>query len=149
VAALGDAGATVQREPSPQVPTTSSTATTSGIQVDVLCRYLPDQSDPPAGEWFFVYQITIHNHSERTVQLISRQWHITNAHGRVEIVRGPGVVGHQPTLRPQEGFQYTSGCPLDTPFGTMQGQYHMVTDDGTQFDVEVAEFTLVEPGAVH
>lgn len=132
-----------------QSPTTSSSAVTNGIAVDVLCRFEPQQSDPAAGLWFFVYQITIRNLSDRTAQLMSRQWQITNAHGKVELVRGPGVVGHQPVLRPQEGFQYASGCPLDTPFGTMQGTYHFVDEAGQPFEVEVAEFVLVEAGAVH
>lgn len=132
-----------------QSPTTSSSAVTHGIGVDVLCRYEPQQSDPTNGLWFFVYQITIRNLGDRTVQLMSRHWQITNAHGKVEHVRGAGVVGHQPVLRPQEGFQYASGCPLDTPFGTMQGSYQFVDDAGARLDVEIAEFVLVEAGAVH
>lgn len=130
-------------------PTTSSSATTHGVTVDVRCRYEADQSDPARGLWFFIYHITIHNGSDRTMQLRSRQWRITNMHGKVEIVRGPGVVGHQPTLRPQESFQYASGCPLDTPFGSMEGEYHLVAEDGERLDVAIAEFLLVEPGAVH
>lgn len=123
----------------------TSTANTSGIQVDVSARFVPEQSSPEAGEWFFAYQITISNLSDRTVQLLSREWIITNAQGRVETVRGNGVVGHQPLLRPNEGFQYQSACPLDTAVGTMQGTYHMVDADGEPFDVEVAVFTLIDP----
>ena len=135
---------------SPATPVlTSSTATTDGIRVDVRAAYLPEQSDPASGQWFFVYEITIQNQSERTVQLLSREWIIANANGHIETVRGPGVVGHQPTLRPNEGFQYNSGCPLDTPFGSMKGKYFMVTGEGEAFSVDIAEFALVEPLAVN
>lgn len=123
----------------------TSTAVTENIQVDVSARYVPEQSSPEQGQWFFAYQITITNLGERTVQLISREWIITNANGKVETVRGPGVVGHQPTLRAGEGFQYVSGCPLDTAVGMMEGKYHMVAEDGEQFDVEIAAFTLADP----
>jgi ApaG protein len=125
--------------------TCTSTAVTEGIQVDVSARFVAEQSSPERGHWFFAYQITISNLGERTVQLMSREWVITNADGRVEIVRGPGVVGHQPTLRPSEGFQYVSGCPLDTAVGTMEGKYHMVAEDGTAFEVAIAPFTLADP----
>lgn len=135
---------------SPATPVlTSSTATTEGIRVDVRATYVPEHSDPAARRWFFVYEITIQNIGERTVQLMSREWIITNADGKVEKVRGPGVVGHQPTLRPNEGFQYSSGCPLDTPFGSMKGTYHMVKAGGGGFEVDIAEFALVEPLAVN
>ncbi|MSQ82790.1 MAG: Co2+/Mg2+ efflux protein ApaG [Myxococcales bacterium] len=128
---------------------TSSTATTRNIRVDVRAALLPDRSNPTDNEWFFAYEITIQNLGADTVQLISREWQISNAAGSVEIVRGPGVVGHQPTLKPREGFQYTSGCPLDSAFGSMKGTYHMVTADGERFDVEIAEFALVDPAAVN
>ena len=113
-----------------------SSATTHGIRVDVVSSFAAEQSAPEEGHWFFLYQITILNRSERTVQLVSREWRITNADGRTEHVRGPGVVGQQPVLRPSEGFQYVSGCPLDTPVGTMAGAYQMVDEDGEPFDVE-------------
>ena len=136
--------------PSPTSPTvTTSTATTHGIQIDVRATFMPEQSDLSADQWFFVYEITIQNLSERTVQLLSREWIITNANGQVETVRGPGVVGHQPTMRPREGFQYNSGCPLNTPFGSMKGTYHMVTSEGEPFSVDIAEFALVEPSALN
>jgi ApaG protein len=122
-----------------------SSATTHGIQVDVAARFVADQSSPDSGDWFFAYQITISNLSQRTVQLISREWVITNAEGKVEVVRGDGVVGHQPLLRPNEGFQYVSGCPLDTAVGTMRGKYRMHEPDGAWFDVDIAEFTLADP----
>jgi len=128
---------------------TTSTAITRGIQVDVRADFVPDQSDPAQHQWFFAYQITISNRSGSTVQLLSREWVITDAQGRVEIVRGPGVVGHQPSLRPREGFQYTSGCPLPTAFGSMKGKYTMIDESGEQFQVDVAEFALCEPMAIN
>lgn len=125
----------------------SSSAVTRGIQVDVQSQFLPEQSSP--GQWLFAYEITIRNQSDVTVQLVSRFWEIANANGRIEHVRGPGVVGHQPTLRPGEGFQYVSGCPLDTPFGSMKGSYRMVEESGDTFDVAVAEFALVDPESLN
>lgn len=126
-----------------------SSATTLGIRVDVVSSFAAEQSAPEEGRWFFLYQITILNSSNRTVQLISREWRITNAEGRTEHVRGPGVVGQQPVLRPSEGFQYVSGCPLDTPVGTMAGAYQMVDADGQPFDVEIAAFGLADPLALN
>ena len=122
-----------------------STAITEGIRVDVISNYLPEQSAPEERRWVFVYQITILNRSARTVQLISREWRITNAHGTVERVRGAGVVGQQPVLRPSEGFQYVSSCPLDTAFGSMEGSYQMVDDAGVPFEVAIAAFALADP----
>lgn len=126
-----------------------STAVTYGIQVDVHARFVPEQSAPEEGHWFFAYQVTISNLSHRTVQLLSREWVITNADGKTETVRGPGVVGHQPTLRPNEGFQYVSGCPLDSAVGTMRGTYQMQGDDGETFDVDIAPFMLADPMSVN
>ena len=100
-------------------------------------------------KWFFLYTIQITNEGSETVQLISRHWTITDGDNNIEEVRGPGVVGQQPTLDPGESFEYTSGCPLQTPFGTMRGTYQMVTASGEEFDVEVAAFTLSEPYTVH
>ena len=104
---------------------------------------------PEEGRWLFLYQITILNSSSRTVQLLSREWRITNADGRTELVRGAGVVGQQPVMRPSEGFQYVSGCPLDTPVGTMAGVYQMVDDTGEPFEVEIAAFALADPMALN
>jgi ApaG protein len=126
-----------------------SSVTTQGIRVDVVASYSAEQSAPEEGHWFFVYQITILNSSMRTVQLISREWRITNAEGKTEYVRGPGVVGQQPVLRPAEGFQYVSGCPLDTAVGTMEGAYQMVDDKGEPFEVEIGAFALIDPMAVN
>lgn len=119
------------------------------MKVEVKSRYSPDHSNPAAQEWFFLYTVTITNHSTSTVQLLDRHWVITDANGEVEEVRGPGVVGRQPVLRPGENFEYTSGCPLTTPFGSMHGTYHLVTDTGESFDAEIAPFALSEPTMLH
>lgn len=125
----------------------SSEATTRGVRVAVESRYSRPHSEP--GQWFFLYTVRISNEGEEAVQLISRHWVIRDANGRIEEVRGPGVVGEQPVLEHGESFEYTSGCPLPTPFGSMQGSYQMVTADGEEFEAEIAEFVLREPGAVH
>ena len=127
----------------------TSDATTRGVQVSVVSEYAPERSRPDEKHWFFLYTITISNTSEVTVQLISRHWVITDGNGHVEEVKGPGVVGEQPVLSPGESFTYTSGCPLRTPFGKMEGTYQMVTADAQQFDAKVAPFTLSEPYTVH
>lgn len=122
---------------------TSSQATTRGILVQVKARHSPEHSDLRRPLWFFVYTITITNESEETVQLLHRHWEITDAHGHVEHVRGPGVIGEQPILGPGESFEYTSGCPLPTRFGFMKGEYRMVSvDSGETFEAEVAGFPL-------
>lgn len=126
-----------------------SEAVTQGIRVEVQSQYVPERSDPEQGQWFFVYRIRISNESSEAVQLISRHWIITDANGHVEEVQGPGVVGEQPRLDPGQSFEYTSGCPLPTAFGTMEGTYQMVRGDGVQFDARIAAFTLAEPTAVH
>jgi ApaG protein len=120
----------------------SSEALTRGIRVVVASTYLVERSDPTEGEWYFAYHVTISNESERTVQLISRHWIITDADGHVDEVRGPGVIGEQPVLAPGARHEYTSYCPLGTPFGTMHGTYRMITPDGMAFDVEIAPFAL-------
>jgi ApaG protein len=125
------------------VPT--SEAITRGVEVRVESRFVPEQSNPERGGWLFAYTVRISNHGRTTVQLISRHWVITDANGETEEVRGPGVVGAQPVLRPGETFEYTSACPLGTAFGTMHGTYQMVTDAGEQFDAEIAAFSLSTP----
>jgi ApaG protein len=127
----------------------TSEASTSGIRVAVRSQYVAERSRPESGEFFFAYTILIENRSRERVQLISRHWIITDAEGRQEEVRGPGVVGEQPVLDPGESFQYTSACPLRTPFGSMRGTYQMVRPDGTRFDAQIAAFRLAQPYAVN
>jgi ApaG protein len=122
---------------------------TRGIRVEVESSLVPERSDPDEGQWFFAYRVRIHNEGEETAQLVSRHWVIIDGRGRVEEVRGPGVVGEQPVLRPGESFEYTSACPLRTPEGTMHGSYQMVTGRGERFDAEIAPFALGEPVAIH
>jgi ApaG protein len=119
------------------------------IAIEVTTQYLPDQSDPDAERYFFAYTINVTNVGSVAAQLISRHWIITDAAGKTEEVRGLGVVGHQPLLKPGESFEYTSGCPLATPVGTMKGSYQMVAEDGTRFEVEIPEFMLSMPRTLH
>jgi len=127
----------------------SSEATTHGIRVQVEPQFDSQRSNPQAGHWFFLYTVTIENLGEETVQLLTRHWIITDGNGQVEEVQGPGVVGEQPLLKPGEGFQYTSGCPLATDVGKMEGTYQMVSSSGEHFDIEIAPFTLAAPGLIH
>jgi ApaG protein len=129
--------------------TSKSEALTEGIRVGVEAEFSPEHSQPRGDRWFFLYTITISNEGSDTVQLISRHWVITDATGDVEEVRGLGVVGEQPVIEPGQSYQYTSGCPLPTPYGSMQGSYQLVTSGGTRFDAEVARFELRDPGAIH
>ena len=127
-----------------------SDTTTRGVRIMVRPRFIPEQSDPDNGQWLFAYHITISNTGEHTVQLISRHWVITNGEGKVEEVRGPGVVGYQPVLKPGEQFEYTSGCPLTTPVGTMHGEFNMVLpDSGEKFDARIDPFRLAVPKALN
>jgi len=119
------------------------------VQVEAAPEFIPDQSDPDNDRYVFAYTITIRNIGSVPAQLISRHWIITDAHGEVQEVRGLGVVGHQPLLKPGESFQYTSGCSLATPVGTMKGTYHMAAEDGTQFEAPIPEFTLAVPRVLH
>jgi ApaG protein len=133
-----------------QLRTSTSEAVTKNVRVEVESQYAPEHSQPFQNQWFFYYTIRITNESVDTVQLVSRHWVITDATGRVEEVKGPGVVGEQPVLSPGESFQYTSGCRLNTATGVMRGTYQMVyTDSGGHFDVEIAPFALHEPYTVH
>ncbi len=125
----------------------TSEVTTQGIRVQVESRYSEEHSRP--AQWFFLYTVRISNRGSETVQLISRHWIIRDANDRVEEVKGPGVVGDQPVLEPGDSYEYTSGCPLPTPFGSMRGSYQMVTTSGERFDAEIAEFVLREPGSIH
>jgi len=127
----------------PVMVVTRSHAVTRGVRVEVKARYSQEHSDPARPLWFFLYTITIENMGQHPVQLINRHWEITDGNGRVEHVRGPGVVGKQPLLGPGESFEYTSGCPLPTPFGFMKGEYQMyLPSDDEWFDVEVSGFPL-------
>ena len=127
-----------------------SEAVTRAVRVEVECRYSPDRSEPSRREYFFLYTVRITNEGEEPVQLLNRHWVITNAHGRVQEVRGPGVVGQQPRLAPGETFEYTSGCPLDTTFGSMRGSYELVhLARQEHFDVEIAPFALRQDGVFH
>ena len=119
------------------------------ITVSAVPQYLPDQSDQENERYVFAYTITIENTGSVPAQLISRHWIITDASDKVQEVRGLGVVGHQPLLKPGEKFEYTSGCQLDTPVGTMRGSYQMTAEDGTQFEAVIAEFTLAIPRVLH
>jgi ApaG protein len=119
------------------------------FSVTVAPRYVAEQSRPESDQYLFAYTVTIRNTGRSTAQLLSRHWIITDADGHVEEVRGPGVVGEQPVLRPGEEFRYTSGCPLTTPVGSMKGSYQCVADDGTQFDVPIPEFVLSMPRTLH
>lgn len=127
----------------------TSDMTTRGVRVRVAPEYHPDRSDPRAQRWFFSYTVHIVNHGEETVQLVSRHWVITDANGHVEHVRGPGVVGQTPTLRPGEAFEYTSACPLPTSMGSMHGTYQMRTVEGDEFDAEIAPFVLADPDTLN
>jgi ApaG protein len=126
-----------------------SEAVTRNIRVRVQAEYAPQRSNPSSHHWFFLYTVTIANEGDETVQLMTRHWVITDGDNHVEDVRGPGVVGEQPVLRPGESYAYTSGCQLPTPSGTMEGTYEMVTRAGDRFDARVAPFTLSEPHTVH
>ena len=119
---------------------------TPEIDVRVEPRYLPEESDPLQETYGFAYTITLSNHGEVPAQLISRHRIILDADGHREEVRGLGVVGHQPLLKPGEGFEYTSGCRLRTPTGTMEGTYFFVKEDGASFEVPIPRFTLDATG---
>jgi ApaG protein len=131
--------------PRPTVAESTSTALTDGIRVRVQSMYLPDQSSPNDDRYVFAYTITISNESTFTAQLRTRHWIITDGRGGIEEVRGDGVVGEQPRLSPGQSFQYTSGCVLTTPVGTMHGTYRFWRDDGTYFDAQIAPFSLASP----
>lgn len=119
------------------------------IEVQPVAQFIPDQSDPEENRYLFAYTITIRNIGEVPAQLVSRHWIITDAHDEVQEVRGLGVVGHQPLLQPGQNFEYTSGCALTTPVGTMKGSYQMTAEDGVQFEAPIAEFVLSMPRILH
>ena len=119
------------------------------ITVSPTVQYLPEQSDEKTGRYVFAYTINIRNTGDATAQLISRHWIITDSQGLVQEVRGLGVVGNQPVLRPGESHEYTSGTAIATPVGTMKGSYQMVAEDGTRFEASIPEFTLSVPRVLH
>jgi ApaG protein len=119
------------------------------IAVDVSAHYVEDQSDPREKRYVFSYTITIRNEGAEAARLLTRHWIITDADGRVQEVRGDGVVGEQPHLTPGQGFRYSSGAVLETPVGVMQGSYQMITDAGERFDAPISPFSLAMPGVVH
>ena len=122
---------------------------TDGIRISVKPAYWAERSIPESGQFAFMYTVEIANVGQQTAQLESRHWVITDANGRIEEVRGEGVVGKKPKLGPGERFEYTSWAMLRTPFGTMRGSYFMVRPDGKQFEAKIAEFALTQPNALH
>ena len=120
-------------------------ATTRGIAVSVEPTYLEANSSPGQSQYVWAYRVTIENQGQETVQLLTRHWMITNARGELNEVKGPGVVGEQPVLRPGESFEYTSGAPLNTPWGMMGGSYQMESESGERFDIEIPTFSLDSP----
>jgi ApaG protein len=121
-------------------------AITRGIAVSVEPAYLEANSSPGNSQYVWAYRVTIENQGHETVQLLSRHWMITNARGELNEVKGPGVVGEQPVLKPGESYQYTSGAPLNTPWGMMGGSYQMESESGERFDIEIPTFSLDSPG---
>ena len=128
---------------------TPSEPTVHKIRVEVETSFVNEQSDPRERRFVFAYTITIRNEGQMPARLLTRHWVITDANGKVQDVRGDGVVGEQPHLLPGEDFQYTSGAVLETSVGTMRGSYQMLADDGHRFDAPIAQFTLSIPRTVH
>jgi len=126
-----------------------SEATTRGIRVEVEADYVPERSAPDRSQYFFSYNVRVSNVGTEAAQLVSRRWVITDGEGKVQVVEGPGVVGEQPLLAPGSSFEYTSFCPLPTPYGTMHGAYRMVSPGGGTFDATIAPFTLAVPNSIN
>lgn len=118
-------------------------------KVSVKTSYIPEQSDPEGCRYVFAYTVTIRNEGTVPAKLLTRHWVITDADGKTQEVRGEGVVGEQPHLKPGEGFRYTSGTMLETPVGSMHGSYQMLADDGNEFECPIAPFTLSMPNKIH
>lgn len=119
------------------------------IEVQVQARFVADQSEPQANRYVFAYTVQLRNAGRVPARLLTRHWMITDANGRVQEVRGDGVIGEQPWMRPGDHFEYTSGAVLETPVGTMAGSYQMLADDGTCFDAPIPTFTLSIPRTLH
>ena len=126
-----------------------SSAVTNGIRITVKSAYMADRSSPATRQYAFSYTVDIANEGTVTAQLVSRHWIITDGDGKAKEVKGAGVVGAQPTLKPGQAFQYTSWCVLETPYGSMQGTYQMVREDGTEFDAEIAPFSVAVPNSLN
>jgi ApaG protein len=120
-------------------------ATTRDVTVRVSVSFLPEQSEPVKGRWFWAYHVRIENAGARPVQLVSREWTIVDGRGGRHEVMGEGVVGEQPVIEPDSSFDYVSGCPLNTPTGFMEGRYHMIGADGRSFAVAIPRFPLTAP----
>jgi len=119
------------------------------ISINVKTAFIPDQSEIENHRYVFAYTVTIHNAGEEPAKLLNRHWIITDANGKVQEVRGEGVVGEQPYLKPGESYQYTSGTVLDTPVGSMQGEYEMARNDGSTFIAPIQPFSLAQPKSLH
>jgi ApaG protein len=119
------------------------------IDVEVLPAYIAEQSDPEHQHYVFSYTVTIRNNGSMPAKLLTRHWIITDGDGHVQEVKGDGVIGEQPYLQPGEGFQYTSGTFINTPFGTMHGSYQMISDSGEKFDAKIPAFRLAVPNTLH
>ncbi len=126
-----------------------SDAVTQGIRVTVRSQFVPDRSSVRGRQYVFAYTVRIGNEGTAPAQLVTRHWIITDGNGKVQEVRGDGVVGQQPALAPGESFEYTSGCVLETPHGTMRGTYQMVRPDGEKFDASIAPFLLAVPNSLN
>ncbi len=126
-----------------------SNTETEGVRIKVKASYWPERSSPDNNQWAFTYSITIANEGPRAATLKARHWVITDANGRVEEVRGEGVVGKQPKLEAGNTFEYTSWAMLRTPFGTMSGEYLMERSDGARFEAKISEFVLTQPNALN
>ena len=126
-----------------------SEATTRGIRVEVQASYIPERSQPERSQYFFSYGVRVSNVGTEAAQLVSRRWVITDGEGEVQVVEGAGVVGEQPLLAPGSSFEYTSFCPLPTPYGTMHGSYKMVCPGGDTFEATIAPFTLAVPNSIN
>ncbi len=124
-------------------------ATTSDVTVRVSVSFLPEQSEPGKGRWFWAYHVRIENGGRKSVQLISREWVIVDGRGGRHEVMGEGVVGEQPVIEPGASFDYVSGCPLGTPSGFMEGRYHMVGEEGRSFAVAIPRFPLTAPAVTN
>lgn len=120
-------------------------AETRGVIVRVAVSFLPEQSEPARGRWFWAYHIRIENAGQMSVQLLTRHWVITDGRGARDSVEGEGVIGEQPMIAPGESFDYVSGCPLSTSTGSMLGSYRMIGEDGSSFDVAIPKFALLAP----